>query len=98
MNGLISPTLFMGVAAVVQFHQSRKQWKCSNPSSSTRTDVCEPLTASDVMDYFGCSRRTALDLLYDLVDGGSLRSKTVGSRSRVFWRPQQEAGEGDRDE
>lgn len=50
-------------------------------------DPCEPLTASEVGEGLGCSRRTALDKLNDLADNGALDTKKVGGRSRVYWRP-----------
>jgi len=52
-----------------------------------RDDRGEPLTASEVADVLGCSRRTALNKLTDLAGDGRLRSKQVGGRSRVYWVP-----------
>jgi CRP-like cAMP-binding protein len=52
-----------------------------------REDYAEPLTASEVADELGCSRRTALNKLHELGDGTALRSKKVGGRSRVWWIP-----------
>ena len=46
-----------------------------------------PLTASDVAAEVDCSRRTAFDKLSTLAERGSLRSKKVGARGRVWWRP-----------
>jgi MarR-like DNA-binding transcriptional regulator SgrR of sgrS sRNA len=52
-----------------------------------REDYAEPLTASEVADRLGCSRRTALNKLHDLEDETDLTSKKVGGRSRVWWIP-----------
>jgi MarR-like DNA-binding transcriptional regulator SgrR of sgrS sRNA len=52
-----------------------------------RNDYAEPLTASEVADKLGCSRRTALNKLHELQDETDLTSKKVGGRSRVWWIP-----------
>jgi len=52
-----------------------------------REDYAEPLTASEVADQLGCSRRTALNKLHDLQEETDLTSKKVGGRSRVWWIP-----------
>jgi len=52
-----------------------------------RDDYAEPLTASEVADTLGCSRRTALNKLHRLEDQTDLQSKKVGGRSRVWWIP-----------
>jgi len=52
-----------------------------------REDVARPLTASDIMEAVDCSRRTAHNKLNELVDRGVLRTRKVGSRSRVWWVP-----------
>ncbi|MFC7071803.1 HTH domain-containing protein [Halovenus rubra] len=52
-----------------------------------RDDYAEPLTASEVADELGCSRRTALNKLHELEAETDLMSKTVGARSRVWWIP-----------
>lgn len=52
-----------------------------------RSDYAEPLTASEVADRLGCSRRTALNKLHDLQDDTDVTSKKVGGRSRVWWIP-----------
>ena len=52
-----------------------------------RGDYAEPLTASEVADELGCSRRTALNKLHDLQEETDLTSKKVGGRSRVWWIP-----------
>jgi predicted ArsR family transcriptional regulator len=53
----------------------------------SRSDYAEPLTASEVADELGCSRRTALNKLHDLEAQTDLTSKKVGGRSRVWWIP-----------
>lgn len=53
----------------------------------TREDYAEPLTASEIADELGCSRRTALNKLHELEDQTELTSKKVGGRSRVWWIP-----------
>jgi excisionase family DNA binding protein len=52
-----------------------------------RTDYAEPLTASEVAERLGCSRRTALNKLYELAENTDITSKKVGGRSRVWWIP-----------
>lgn len=52
-----------------------------------RDDRARPLTASDIMDAVDCSRRTAHNKLNELVDSGELKTRKVGSRSRVWWVP-----------
>jgi GTP-sensing pleiotropic transcriptional regulator CodY len=52
-----------------------------------RDDYAEPLTASEVAEEIGCSRRTALNKLHDLEASTGVRSKKVGGRSRVWWIP-----------
>ena len=53
----------------------------------SREDYAEPLTAREVADEVGCSRRTALNKLHDLAAETDLTSKKVGGRSRVWWIP-----------
>ncbi|MEA5386445.1 ArsR family transcriptional regulator [Haloarculaceae archaeon H-GB11] len=53
----------------------------------TRADPARPLTANDVMDALGCSRRTAHNKLNDLVEAGDLETRKVGARGRVWWMP-----------
>ena len=52
-----------------------------------RTDYAEPLTASEVAEQLGCSRRTALNRLHDVQEETDVTSKKVGGRSRVWWVP-----------
>ena len=53
----------------------------------SRDDYAEPLTASEIADELGCSRRTALNKLHDLQEDTDVTSKKVGGRSRVWWIP-----------
>jgi len=53
----------------------------------TREDYAEPLTASEIAERLGCSRRTALNKLHDLAEETDVTSKKVGGRSRVWWIP-----------
>ncbi|RLM53439.1 ArsR family transcriptional regulator [Halobellus sp. Atlit-31R] len=55
-----------------------------------RDDRGRPLTAGDIIEEVGCSRRTAHNKLNALVDQGELRTRKVGSRSRVWWVPIEE--------
>jgi hypothetical protein len=52
-----------------------------------RADQARPLTANDVIEELGCSRRTAHDKLNALVEDGRLATRKVGARSRVWWVP-----------
>ena len=52
-----------------------------------RSDQAKPLTATDVMDALGCSRKTAHNKLDVLVERGDLETRKVGARSRVWWIP-----------
>lgn len=52
-----------------------------------RDDYAEPLTASEVAEQLGCSRRTALNKLHALEEETDITSKKVGGRSRVWWIP-----------
>jgi PAS domain S-box-containing protein len=49
--------------------------------------VSEPVTASEVAEEVGCTRRAALNKLDELAERGDIESKKVGARSRVWWRP-----------
>jgi Fic family protein len=53
----------------------------------SREDYAEPLTASEIANQLGCSRRTALNKLHELEAETDLKSKKVGGRSRVWWIP-----------
>ena len=52
-----------------------------------REDRCEPLTTLDVADALDANRRTVYKRLRTLADRGALRTKSVGSNARVWWRP-----------
>ena len=52
-----------------------------------RDDYAEPLTASEIAEQLGCSRRTALNKLHELQEETDVTSKKVGGRSRVWWIP-----------
>jgi len=52
-----------------------------------REDYAEPLTATEISDQLGCSRRTALNKLHELEQDTDITSKKVGGRSRVWWIP-----------
>jgi len=54
-----------------------------------RTDHAEPLTARDVAEETGIARRTAHNKLALLVERGTLETKKVGARGRVYWIPQE---------
>jgi len=47
----------------------------------------EPLTTSEVTERLDVSCRSVYNRLERLVDSGHLRTKKVGSRGRVWWRP-----------
>ncbi len=53
----------------------------------TGADAAEPLTTPEVADALDLNRRTAYKRLENLVDRGDLKTKSTGSRSRVWWRP-----------
>jgi predicted ArsR family transcriptional regulator len=53
----------------------------------SRDDYAEPLTATEIAEELGCSRRTALNKLHALASETDLTSKKVGGRSRVWWIP-----------
>ena len=63
-----------------------------------RDDRGRPLTASDIIEAVGCSRRTAHNKLNALVDEGELRTRKVGSRSRVWWVPIEEPASTETDD
>ena len=46
-----------------------------------------PLTAPEVAEVLGCARRTAHEKLTRLAGDGTLATKKVGARGRVWWRP-----------
>ena len=52
-----------------------------------REDAARPLTADDVMEAIDCSRRTAHDKLNELAAAGTLETRKIGARGRVWWVP-----------
>jgi hypothetical protein len=52
-----------------------------------RDDPARPLTANDIMEELGCSRRTAHNKLEELVDRDLLATRKTGARCRVWWVP-----------
>lgn len=52
-----------------------------------REDRAEPLTATEIAERVGCSRRTAHDKLEALAEQRALATKKVGARGRVWWVP-----------
>lgn len=50
-------------------------------------DTARPLTAGDIVDELGVSRRTAHNKLNRLVERGVLETRKVGARGRVWWVP-----------
>lgn len=55
-----------------------------------RDDAAEPLTAPEVAEALGASRRTVFNRLDELRERGELASKKVGGRARVWWVPDDE--------
>lgn len=51
-------------------------------------DGCEPRTASEVAEILGCTRQTAYRKLEELSEQGTLKTKKVGARGRVWWLPE----------
>jgi len=49
--------------------------------------AAEPVTASELAEELGCTRRSAYDRLERLTEEGDLQTKKVGARGRVWWRP-----------
>jgi hypothetical protein len=52
-----------------------------------RDDAARPVTASDVVDELGIARRTAHNKLNALVERGTLDTRKIGARGRVWWIP-----------
>jgi predicted ArsR family transcriptional regulator len=52
-----------------------------------RDDLARPITAGDVVDELGIARRTAHNKLGNLVERGTLKTRKIGARGRVYWRP-----------
>lgn len=47
----------------------------------------EPLTANEIAEMLECPRQTASKKLDELAEYGDVKSKEVGDRNRVWWRP-----------
>ena len=61
-----------------------------------RDDAARPVTATDVVDELGIARRTAHNKLNALVERGTLDTRKIGARGRVWWIPdRRETGETD---
>jgi hypothetical protein len=52
-----------------------------------REDAARPVTAADVVDELGIARRTAHNKLNALVERGTLDTRKIGARGRVWWIP-----------
>lgn len=52
-----------------------------------RTDSAKPLTANDISNELGWSRRTVHNKLTELVDQELLKTRKIGARGRVWWVP-----------
>jgi PAS domain S-box-containing protein len=48
-------------------------------------DPREPLATSEVAEHFECTRRTTYNRLDRLAERGTLRTKKVGAKGRVWW-------------
>lgn len=55
-----------------------------------RADAARPVTATDVVDELGIARRTAHNKLNALVERGTLDTRKIGARGRVWWIPERE--------
>lgn len=55
-----------------------------------RDDMARPLTANDVTEECGWSRRTAHNKLSELVEREVLATRKIGARGRVWWIPADE--------
>lgn len=60
-----------------------------------REDSARPLTASDVANALGCSRRAAHSKLEELAERGEVATRKVGARARVWWLPMTDDSEGE---
>ena len=57
---------------------------------AARDDAARPVTATDVVEELGIARRTAHNKLNALVERGTLDTRTIGARGRVWWIPERE--------
>lgn len=55
-----------------------------------RDDAARPVTATDVVEELGIARRTAHNKLNALVERGTLDTRKIGARGRVWWIPERE--------
>ena len=56
----------------------------------------EPVTANEIAEKLGCTRRTAYNKLDELADRGDVQSKKVGARCRVWWQSTESRSATDR--
>ncbi|MDB9235766.1 helix-turn-helix domain-containing protein [Halorubrum ezzemoulense] len=52
-----------------------------------RDDAARPVTATDVVEELGIARRTAHNKLNALVERGTIDTRKIGARGRVWWIP-----------
>ena len=52
-----------------------------------RSDRARPLGSADIQEALGWSRGTVHNKLDELVERGDLETRTIGSRTRVWWEP-----------
>jgi hypothetical protein len=52
-----------------------------------RPDRAKPLGSADIQEALGWSRGTVHNKLNELVERGDLETRTIGSRTRVWWEP-----------
>ena len=57
---------------------------------AARDDAARPVTATDVVEELGIARRTAHNKLNALVERGTLDTRKIGARGRVWWIPERE--------
>ncbi|UHQ98659.1 helix-turn-helix domain-containing protein (plasmid) [Natrinema zhouii] len=50
-----------------------------------RDDTAEPLTAPEIAEHLGCTRRTVQKRLNELEEQGAITRKKVGGRAVVWW-------------
>jgi PAS domain S-box-containing protein len=69
-------------------------WLAETLAVFARTDTRgEPLTTREVTEQLDCTRRATYDRLQRLADRGTLHTKKVGARGRIWWRaPSDDAG------
>lgn len=52
-----------------------------------RSDRAKPLGSADIQEALGWSRGTVHNKLGELVERGALETRTIGSRTQVWWEP-----------